>query len=263
MIGSTVLHLLPLSVFQAERTEPLRPASLDHEGFVHCSPDLATTLAVANNLYRDANEPMIAVELDPERIDAPLRWEAAAPAPPPGVHPDTPFPHVYGPVDRSAVVSVYYARCGQDGTFLSLETRSHTAEEFDLLPHPEGGWYRRTWTSPFTLSRDGALRPSATAIYFLLTAGESSRWHTVESAELWMWHRGGPLSLYLGGEGELPAEHPEHISLGAGAGQRPQALAPARTWQCASAAPTVETLVSCVVSPGFDFADFHVLTEGP
>ncbi|GAB2752412.1 hypothetical protein GCM10027174_29310 [Salinifilum aidingensis] len=261
MIGPTVLHLLPLSVFQADRTEPLRPASLDHEGFAHCSPDLTTALAVANSLYRAENEPMIAAELDPERITSPLRWEAAAPAPPPGVDPGTPFPHVYGPLDRSAVVDVYYARRGPDGTFLSLETRSHTAEEFDLLPHPEGGWYRRTWTSPFALSRDGSPRPSATAIYFLLTPGETSRWHTVESEELWMWHRGGPLNLHLGGEGKRPAEHPEHISLGAGAGQSPQALVPARTWQCASAAPTVETLVSCVVSPGFDFADFHVLNE--
>ncbi|MGI8307396.1 cupin domain-containing protein [Saccharopolyspora hattusasensis] len=258
MTGSTLLHLLPLNTFHADRDSPIRAASLDTEGFVHCSPDLRTTLAVANTLYRDETEPMIALELDPAKLSAPVRWEAANPTPPEGVPADALFPHVYGPLERESVIGVRYARRDVAGRFLSLETRSRTAEEFDLLPHPEGGWYRRTWASPAGIEHNGGLRPTATMIYFLLPPGQQSAWHTVASDELWLWHRGGPLTLSLGGDGPNPVAEPEQVVLGAGAGQAPQAVVPAGTWQRAYAAATVETLVSCVVSPGFDFADFRV-----
>jgi predicted cupin superfamily sugar epimerase len=51
-----------------------------------------------------------------------------------------------------------------------------------LQPHPEGGHYRET----FRDSVSGASgRAASTAIYFLLAAGEVSRWHRVDAAELW------------------------------------------------------------------------------
>lgn len=259
MTGSTVLHLLPLSTFHNDRDLPITASSLTSQGFVHCSPDVPTTLAVANNLYGDVEEPMVAVELDPERLSAPVRWEAAEPAPPPGVADGALFPHVYGPLDRESVIGIRYARRDVKGRFLSLESRSRTAEEFDLLPHPEGGWYRRTWASSVEVERPNGTRPTATTIYFLLPPGQHSAWHVVASDEVWLWHRGGPLTLHLGGTGAKPSDHPEQLVLGAGAGQSPQAVIPAGTWQCASAAATVESLVTCVVSPGFDFADFEVL----
>src|SRR5262245_19168482 len=138
MTGSTLLHLLPLSTFHACRTAPIRATSLDTEGFMHCSPDVRTTLAVANTRYRDVTEPMVALESDPARLSAQVRWEAPNPAPPHGVPADTLFPHVYGPLERAAVIGVRYARRNANGRYLTLETRSRTAEEFDLLPHPEG-----------------------------------------------------------------------------------------------------------------------------
>ncbi|WP_255271368.1 cupin domain-containing protein [Actinomadura madurae] len=42
-------------------------------------------------------------------------------------------------------------------------------------------------------------------------------------------------------------------------GQVPQAVVPANAWQAARPAGDEEVLVSCVVSPGFDFADFRAL----
>lgn len=258
MSRSSLLHLLPLRAFR-EAAETIGSPSLATDGFVHCSPDVPTTLAVANALYRDSDEPMVALELDPERLSAPVRWEAADPAPPPGVAGDVLFPHVYGEIERSAVIGLHYARRDPQGSYVGLEMRSRTAEELDLLPHPEGGWYRRTWASPVQVEPDGrGSRPTATAIYFLLPPGQTSAWHAVASAELWLWHRGGPLTLSLGGDGDAPAEQPENKVLGAGAGQDPQVLVPAGTWQRAAASPTAESLVSCVVSPGFDFADFTV-----
>jgi predicted cupin superfamily sugar epimerase len=135
------------------------------------------------------------------------------------------------------------------------------AELLDLAPHPEGGWYRETWRAPTSATFDGypGARAAATAIYYLLCPGEESRWHTVRSGELWLWHRGGPLALRLGGAGDTPGAADEVI-LGpdVAAGQHPQALVPPGVWQSARPAGAEAVLVSCVVAPGFDFADFRL-----
>lgn len=144
--------------------------------------------------------------------------------------------------------------------------RPPLAEALDLQPHPEGGWFRETWRSdikiPFAaLPGYPAGRSAGTAIYYLLGPGESSAWHQVRSAELWFWHRGGPLTLTLGGTGDSPGATTE-LTLGAdvAAGQQPQLLVPPRVWQSARPAAEEEVLVSCVVVPGFDFADFRLAT---
>ncbi|NED95015.1 cupin domain-containing protein [Phytoactinopolyspora alkaliphila] len=142
-------------------------------------------------------------------------------------------------------------------------TRPPTAEALDLQPHPEGGWFRETWRSDVTFwpaGYDGE-RASATCIYFLLAPGEESRWHVVKSAEIWLWHSGGPLQLKLGGRGDAPALQPETVTLGRriSAGESPQVVIPPGVWQAAQPATDAEVLVSCVVSPGFDFSDFRLL----
>ncbi|WP_433795761.1 cupin domain-containing protein [Actinoplanes sp. CA-252034] len=138
---------------------------------------------------------------------------------------------------------------------------SDLVERLGLEPHPEGGWYRETWRSPVTFEPDGydGPRHAATAIYFLLHPGEQSAWHVVRSAELWFWHSGGPLLLRRGGDGDRPSGGDE-VLLGpdVAAGQEPQVLIPAGVWQAAEPAGTEPVLVSCVVAPGFDFADFHM-----
>lgn len=131
------------------------------------------------------------------------------------------------------------------------------AEEFDLAPHPEGGWFRETWRAPVEATFPGypGPRSAGTAIYFLLHPGEESRWHTVRSDELWLWHRGGALTLRFGESGELPGEVTEMVLDEA----RPQVLVPAGVWQAAVPAGPEPVLVSCVVAPGFDMADFRMI----
>ncbi|MDX6742349.1 cupin domain-containing protein [Actinocorallia sp. A-T 12471] len=139
-----------------------------------------------------------------------------------------------------------------------MRGRPRLAELLDLAPHPEGGWYRRTWTSSVPAGGDRE-RQTASAVYYLLHPGEESAWHRVASDELWLWHHGHPLELRLGGEGERPGE-PVGQLLGTDieAGQLPQLLVPAGTWQ--TARPTTgPVLVTCVVSPEFHFADFTLL----
>jgi len=142
-----------------------------------------------------------------------------------------------------------------------VRDRPPLAEALELSAHPEGGWYRETWRAPVELTPAGypGRRASATAIYFALHPGEHSAWHVVRSDELWLWHAGGPLALRLGGSGDRPALT-DTLVLGAdlGAGQRPQACVPGGVWQSAEPLGTEPVLVSCVVSPGFDYADFRL-----
>lgn len=142
-----------------------------------------------------------------------------------------------------------------------MADRPQLADLLDLAPHPEGGWFRETWRAPVQFRPDGydGPRAAATGILFLLAPGEASRWHTVRSDELWLWHRGGPLTLRLGGSGDVPLDRLE-VTVGPDVerGQRPQALVPAGTWQSAAPAGDEAVLVSCVVAPGFDFADFRL-----
>ncbi|MFE3293521.1 cupin domain-containing protein [Rhodococcus sp. NPDC059234] len=138
------------------------------------------------------------------------------------------------------------------------------AHSLDLTPHPEGGWYRETWRSDVTIPAAALpdhpdARSAGTAILFLLLPGQQSAWHTVCSDELWLWHRGGALQLDLGGDGDEPGPATE-LLLGADllAGQAPQLVVPARHWQRARPTGDEPALVSCVVVPGFDFADFRL-----
>jgi alkylation response protein AidB-like acyl-CoA dehydrogenase/predicted cupin superfamily sugar epimerase len=144
--------------------------------------------------------------------------------------------------------------------------RPQTAVLLDLAPHPEGGWYRETWRAAPESVPDGypGPRAAATGLYFLLTPGEESAWHRVRSDEVWLWHSGGPLTLLDGGDADAPAGAPTAVTLGPelAAGQQPQHVIPSGHWQAARPAAAAEVLVSCVVAPGFDFADFSLLSPG-
>jgi predicted cupin superfamily sugar epimerase len=135
---------------------------------------------------------------------------------------------------------------------------SPLVEALGLEPHPEGGWFRESWRSPAELeTSDGRRRNAATSIHFLLHAGESSAWHRVRSDEIWFAHL-GEVTLELGGSGPDPVAGARAV-VGAdvAAGQRPQVVVPAGHWQ-RTAPGSDDALVSCVVSPGFDFADFEL-----
>ena len=129
-----------------------------------------------------------------------------------------------------------------------------------LGPHPEGGHYRETFRDARVV--DGG-RSASTAIYFLLAAGEVSRWHRVDAAEVWHWYAGAPLALDMRAElGDAGAGTTLSLLLGAelAAGERPQAVVPAGTWQQARSLGAW-TLVGCTVAPGFDFAGFEMAPE--
>jgi predicted cupin superfamily sugar epimerase len=120
----------------------------------------------------------------------------------------------------------------------------------ELALHPEGGHYREAF-------RDAAGptgRAASTAIYFLLRAGEVSRWHRVDAAEVWHWYAGAPLQLSIV---EDTAKREVRLGIDLAAGERPQAVVPAHAWQQAQSLGAW-TLVGCTVAPGFEFAGFEM-----
>lgn len=126
-------------------------------------------------------------------------------------------------------------------------TPSEIIAHLDLSPHPEGGHYRQTWIA------DNAGRPTGTCIYFLLQQGERSHWHKVDATEIWLYHAGAPLILSVSPDDTGPAQ--EHLLTPDLARGAPQYIIPPNQWQAARSTGT-HTLVSCTVSPGFDFNGF-------
>lgn len=92
-----LLHITtPAEWAAAQQAGVVRPASLDTEGFVHCSTgaQLDTTLG---RQFRGAG-PLLVLVLDADAVAADLRWEES--------HPGEHFPHVYAPIATTAVLAV-------------------------------------------------------------------------------------------------------------------------------------------------------------
>jgi len=134
--------------------------------------------------------------------------------------------------------------------------------QLGLQPHPEGGWFRRIWTAPDELITPRGPRAVASSILFLLEAGQRSRWHRVHgSQELWLWLGGGRLELQTAGTADrLGPQSGYHLGpVGVGATHH---LVQADQWQRARTLDDGWTLVSCVLSPEFDFQDFELFDDG-
>ena len=133
-------------------------------------------------------------------------------------------------------------------------------ETLGLEPHPEGGYYRQTYRS-LSLVQPGVDRPTRSAlttIYFLLTAGDVSRWHIVSSDEVWHFYEGAPLEIFVA---DRAFSGIERRQLGrVGSDTKPVRVVAAHEWQAARSTGPF-TLVGCTVAPGFEFADFSLLRD--
>ncbi len=128
-------------------------------------------------------------------------------------------------------------------------------EKNNMLPHPEGGWYVETYRANETGEFAQGKRNIATAILFLLTDKNCSRFHSIQSDELWFFHEGNDFTVH-----SLNDQGYSTILLGNGTNATAQGLVKAHT----IFGSTVEkgyALVSCVVSPGFDFNDFRLYSK--
>ena len=129
-------------------------------------------------------------------------------------------------------------------------------DRLQLQPHPEGGWYKESWRADAPPGE----RAGATAIHFLLEQGQRSHWHRVDAAEIWLWHAGSSLLLSTAPDDAGPVSA-RRLGGDVLAGEEPQHVIAPHHWQAAEA-DTGWALVSCIVSPGFDFAGFVLAEAG-
>ena len=103
------------------------PSSFAADGFVHCALE-GSVLAVANDYYAGARDTLLLLRIDPTRLASPTRYEAASPGRAAGTsHLATSpvFPHVYGPIENTAIDGIGILTKGEHGylwptTFMSL-----------------------------------------------------------------------------------------------------------------------------------------------
>ena len=136
-------------------------------------------------------------------------------------------------------------------------------QQYNLQPHPEGGWYKETYKSDEYISgstlpeRFGGSRVFSTAIYFLLEQGNFSAFHRIKSDECWHFYAGDPLVIYvmqLNGRLDII-----HLGNDIEKGQVFQFVVPANCWFASRPAPgSIFCFVGCTVAPGFDFTDFEL-----
>lgn len=131
-----------------------------------------------------------------------------------------------------------------------------------LQPHPEGGHFFEAFRSRLSVSPSDSrsLRPALTVIYFLLAEGAFSRWHRVRSDEAWHWYEGSPLELLSVGPdgGSITITRLGPLSNASA----PLHIVPAGWWQAARPLGPY-ALMGCSVGPGFDYADFSLLSSIP
>lgn len=143
---------------------------------------------------------------------------------------------------------------------MSQESVQRLVAQFNMQPHPEGGYYHETYRATDKVSRlsDSAVRNSSTAIYYLLDNGAYSAWHRIASDEVWHFYAGQPLLLHvLLDDGQLqthrlghPLKHDDVVC---------QAVVPAGCWFAAQlATPESFALLGCTVAPGFEFSEFEL-----
>lgn len=119
-------HLTPETVWLGQAdAATYQPEPFATEGFIHCTDGEANLIDVANRYYRRDPRPHVVLVIDLERVTAPVRYE----------DPERFFPHLYGPLNREAVVAVRAIDRGDDGTFLGLR---------DVADDPDGARERFT-----------------------------------------------------------------------------------------------------------------------
>jgi uncharacterized protein (DUF952 family) len=105
-------HLTPRAWWDAADPDgPLRAPSLETEGFIHCTDGAAEMVATANRHYAAGQGAFVILTIDLGRISSPWRVE----------DPGRIYPHIFGPIDRVAIVAVVAAPRDPEGTFLPFD----------------------------------------------------------------------------------------------------------------------------------------------
>jgi len=101
-------HMVPEEEWEQKRDAALyTPAAFEAEGFIHCTNGIDELVAVGNRYYSNDTRPYLALVLDVQSIVSPVRYD----------DPQQVYPHVFGPLNLSAVIGILRAERDRDGTF--------------------------------------------------------------------------------------------------------------------------------------------------
>jgi uncharacterized protein len=145
-----------------------------------------------------------------------------------------------------------------------MQPAAYWIDHLELKPHPEGGFYKETYRAAESIpaaalpGRFAGARSFSTSIYFLLRSQDKSLFHRIKSDELWHFHAGSTLAIYVLSEKGLTIHK---LGSRVEEGDALQVVVPANTWFGAKAMDAnAYTLAGCTVAPGFDFQDFEMAT---
>lgn len=135
--------------------------------------------------------------------------------------------------------------------------------KLQLLPHPEGGYFKETYRSSESLMKSALPqgykgdRNLSTCIYFLLTSANFSAFHRIKQDEIWHFYMGSPISLHIINQQGVYLK--QMIGSNLEAGEVPQFVVHGGDWFASEVEePNSYALAGCTVSPGFDFEDFEM-----
>lgn len=111
----------------------------------------------------------------------------------------------------------------------------------NLIPHPEGGFFKETYRSYFS-----------TGIFYLLTKGQKSSFHRIKSDEMWHFYSGDSISIVeITSEGTIKETILNKTNV--------QYVVPANVWFGAYLPVNSEfAFTGCTVAPAFHFKDFEM-----
>lgn len=111
----------------------------------------------------------------------------------------------------------------------------------NLLPHPEGGFFKETYRSEFS-----------TGIFYLLEKGQKSSLHRIKSDEMWHFYDGDSISIVeitIAGTVKETILNKDNV----------QYVVPANVWFGAYLPEGSDfAFTGCTVAPAFHFSDFEM-----
>lgn len=134
-----------------------------------------------------------------------------------------------------------------------MKTAEYYIEKLEMLPHVEGGYFKQSFLSEQSYNTEKKLWSS---IYFLLRTGEVSNFHRLKSDELWYYHAGESLTIYMiTPKGKLITKQ---LGINIENGDSPQVLVPKGYIFGSAMNNNGFSLVGCMVSPAFTYDDFEL-----
>ena len=108
-------HGTPKTYFDAlDASKPYVPEPFAREGFIHTTEGREAVSITLTKYYKSIPGAWVVLYIDQDRVTSPMRYDDPAEV----------FPHIYGPLNRDAIVAVKIAGRAPDGTFLKPDVVS-------------------------------------------------------------------------------------------------------------------------------------------